>query len=120
MNAGETWVCEAFLSAQSSNNRGMRYAISSSAALGKGAIEGEILGNTNAVTALTWARITAVNSIVATTLHTQAKTVGGERIHFSVINPDSSTTISIALAVLNTGDTATAFAGSYLKAERVR
>ena len=120
MNAGETWVCEAFLSAQSSNNRGMRYAISSSAALGKGAIEGEILGNTNAVTALTWARITAVNSIVATTLHTQANTVGGDRIHFSVINPDSSTTISIALAVLNTGDTATAFAGSYLKAERVR
>lgn len=120
INTGETWVCEAFITAQSNNNRGMRYAISSSGTSTFGNIEGQVIGNTNAVTALSSARITAANSIIATTLHSQANTPGFDRIHLSIQNPTATTTISIAIAVTNSADTATAFAGSYMIAEKVR
>lgn len=99
----------------------MRYAISSSTAnLGIGVIEGQLFGNTSALTTQASARITNVNAIIGTSYHTQATTPGMDRIHFLIINPSTTTTISIAAAVTNVGDTATVFAGSYLSARKIR
>jgi hypothetical protein len=119
-NPGDTWICEAHLTAQSSNNRGLRYAISSSGGATFGDIEGQLISNTSALTAFTSARITAPNTIIATSVHTQANTPGADQIYFSVINPSATTTISIAVAMTNAADTGTVFAGSYLIARKVR
>lgn len=119
ISPGETWIGEAQITAQSSNNRGLRWAISSSAGT-MGDIEGMVFSNTTALTAFASARILAINSIVATTVHGQGNTPGLSKINFIVINPSTTTTISIAMAMLNAGDTGTAFIGSYLSARRVR
>ena len=119
MQAGETWTCNAYLSTQSSNNRGMVYAISSSAGT-IGDVEGWVMTELNAITTPSRQRLTAVNTKMATLVHTQINTPGPDQIQLCIVNPSTTTTISIAVAVSNNNDTVTVFQGSYLIAKRVR
>jgi hypothetical protein len=118
VNAGETWICEAFLSAQCSAVTGMKYAISSSVGT-FGVIEGYVVGVTNAITAQTVNRLSASNLVNASALHTQVNTPALDKINFSIINPSTSSIISIALAAVAATATASLFQGSYLVAEKI-
>ena len=118
MQAGETWMCNAYLTAQASNARGMVYAISSSAGT-VADVEGWVYGVLNSITTLSRQRLTAVNTKIGTLIHTQANTPGPDEIQLCIINPSVATTISIAVAVSNTGDTVTVFRGSYIHARKI-
>lgn len=111
-------MCEVNAMAQSSNNRGLRWAISSSNA-STGSILGWLTSELNALTTPSFQQATTANVEFGTTVHTQANVMGPDTFRFWVMNAPSTSTYSIAVRVLNSVDTATVFAGSMLRSTRM-
>ena len=118
MQAGESWICNGYFTAQASNARGMNVAISSSDGT-FGDVEGWYMSVGNNITTLVRQRITAVNTKLATAVHTQANTAGPDTLQLCLINPSAATTVSFAVSSTNGSDTMTVFAGSYIHARKV-
>lgn len=113
--AGEVWRVEVNMTAQCSGTGGVAYAVSAPAG---STIEGWVQSSTNAITTLSYQRLTAINTLTATALHTVATTPGPDRIVF-VITAGATGTIAIQAASKTSGQTTTVFANASLVAHRI-
>lgn len=112
--AGETWVVECQLTAQCSGNGGTKYAVAAPAG---STIEGWLYSSLNAVTTLSYQRLTAVGTLVGTAVHTIATTPAPDRIAF-VLVAGATGSVTIQAASATSGQTTTVFSGSSLSARR--
>jgi hypothetical protein len=116
IGANETWVVDVQLTAQCSGTGGTKYAVAAPAGA---TIEGWIYSSLAAITTLSYQRITAINTLNATALHTVATTPGGDIIRFTVVNGSTAGVVAIQAASVTAGQTTTVFLGSGMRAQRV-
>jgi hypothetical protein len=114
VNSGEVWVVEAKLTAQCSSTGGTGYAV---AAPSGSTIEGWVWSSTSAVTTLSYQRLTAINTLTATALHTVATTPAPDRVYFTV-TAGAAGAVSLQVASKTSGQTTTVFANSSMIARR--
>src|ERR1035437_196157 len=122
MNPGENWICDFYGSVVCSNARGIRFSISSSAGAGftTGNIEGwAFVGGGNSIS-FGSSRIMSMNTILSSSASPVANIPVPYQIHFSIMNPRSTSTIAIAAGVSNALDTATILDGAYMVAQKIR
>lgn len=112
--SGEKWVVECKLTTQCSGVGGVLYAVSAPAG---STIEGWVQSSTALITTLSYQRLTAINTLIATALHTVATTPGPDRIFFVVV-AGATGTVAIQAASVTAGQTTTVFANSSLIAQR--
>jgi hypothetical protein len=116
MAASEAWEVEFQGTVQCSGSGGSKFSIGAPAAA---TIEGWIRSSLAAITTLSYQRVTAVNTLNATALHTVATTPGPDVIKFSIVNGAVAGNCALQIASVTAGQTTTVFAGSYWKARRV-
>jgi hypothetical protein len=112
----EIWVVDVQLTAQCSSTGGVKYAV---AAPASATIEGWIYSSTSAITTLSYQRITVINTLNGTALHTVATTPAPDVIRFTVTNSATAGVVTIQAASVTSSQTTTIFAGSGLRAQRV-
>lgn len=112
--AGETWVVECRLTAQCSGTGGSAFAVTAPAG---STIEGWVQSSTSAITTLSYQRLTAINTLTATALHTVATTPGPDRIFFTIV-AGATGTVALQAASKTAGQTTTVFASASLVAQR--
>jgi hypothetical protein len=112
----EVWSVDVQITAQCSGNGGSKYAVAAPAGA---TIEGWIYSSTNAVTTLSYQRLTAVGALNATPLHTVTTTPAPDVIRFVITNGSTAGTVAIQAASVTAGQTTTLFLGSGLVAVRI-
>ena len=108
-------TCAAGGSGGCSGGGGSKYAIATPAGA---TIEGWIYSSAGAITTLSYQRVTAINTLNATALHTVATTPGGDILRFSITNGATAGVVAVQAASVTAGQTTTVFAGSWLRARR--
>jgi hypothetical protein len=116
VGANEVWSVDVQITAQCSGVGGSKYAV---AAPTGATIEGWIYSSTSTITTLSYQRLTAINSLNATALHTVATTPGPDVIRFVVANGGTAGAVTIQAASVTGGQTTTLFLGSGLVAVRI-
>jgi hypothetical protein len=116
IKVGETWVVDVQVTAQCTSTGGTKYAISAPTGA---TIEGWIYSSTTAITTLSYQRLTAINTLNATALHTVATTPAPDVIRFTITNPTTAGVIAVQAASVTAGQITTLFTGSNLRAQRV-
>ena len=111
--ANEIWNVDIEITCQCSNTGGVKFAI---AAPTGATIEGWILSSTGVITTPSYQRITAINTLNATAVHTVATTPGPDTIRFVVRNSTNAGNITLQAASGTNGQTTTIFANSCLLA----
>jgi hypothetical protein len=112
--SGEVWTVECRLTAQCSNTGGIAYAISAPSG---STIEGWVQSSTSAITTLSYQRLTAINTLTSTALHTVATTPAPDLIWF-VIVAGATGTVALQAASKTSGQTTTVFVNSSMVAQR--
>ncbi|MBP6624487.1 MAG: collagen-like protein [Chitinophagaceae bacterium] len=113
MAAGEVWIVDVMITAQSSSTGGVKYAIAAPAG---SVVEGWLFSSTSALTTLSHQRITAINTLTTTAVHTVANTPAPDRLTFTIVCGGTGGTCSINAASVTSGQTTTLFANSSLVA----
>jgi hypothetical protein len=116
MGANEVWVLEFNLTAQCSSTGGTKFQITAPAGA---TIEGWIESSTSAITTFSYQRITAINTLNVTALHTVATTPGPDYIWVRVKNSSTAGTCGLGFASVTAGQTTTIFAGSCVFGRKV-
>jgi hypothetical protein len=116
IGANEVWVVDVQLTAQCSSTGGSKYAV---AAPTGATIEGWIYSSLAAITTLSYQRLTAINTLNATALHTVATTPAPDVLRFTITNGSTAGAVTIQAASGTSGQTTTLFLGSALRAQRV-
>lgn len=114
--ASESWVVEYQGTVQCSGTGGVAYQINAPTGA---TIEGWLQSSTNAITTLSFQRITAINTATSTAVHTVGTTPAPDRIWFRVTNSTTAGTVAISAASRTNGQTTTIFAGSNINANKV-
>lgn len=115
IGANEVWVVDAQVTAQCSSTGGVKYAI---AAPTGALLEGWVYSSTSALTTLSYQRLTAINTLTATALHTVATTPAPDVLRFTLQNGSTAGTVAIQAASVTATQTTTLFANSGLRATR--
>ena len=113
MATGEVWIVEVNITAQCSSTGGVKYAIAAPAG---SVVEGWLFSSTSALTTLSHQRITAINTLTTTAVHTIANTTAPDRISFTIVCGGTGGTCSINAASGTAAQTTTLFANSSLTA----
>ena len=113
MATGEVWIVEVNITAQCSSTGGVKYAIAAPAG---SVVEGWLFSSTSALTTLSHQRITAINTLTTTAVHTIANTPAPDRISFTIVCGGTGGTCSINAASGTAAQTTTLFANSSLTA----
>jgi hypothetical protein len=111
--SGEIWVVKADLTAQCSAAAGIAYAVTAPAG---STIEGWVLSSTTTITTLLYQRLTAINTLTATAIHTVATTPGPDQIFF-VVTAGATGVCALQAASKTAGQTTT-IARSSMTAQR--
>lgn len=114
--ANEVWIAEYQLTVQCSGNGGSKYAIACPVGA---AIEGWIYSSTNAITTLSYQRVTAISALNGVALHTVATLPAPDVIRVLITNGANVGAVALQAASVTAGQTTTIFVGSYLRARRV-
>ncbi len=115
MAANEIWEVEFQGTAQCSSTGGTKYAISAPTGA---TVEGWIVSSTSAILTKSEQRLTAINTLSATALHTVATTPGSDVVKFTITNGSTAGNCVLQIASVISGQMTTLFAGSYWKARR--
>lgn len=115
MAANEVWEVEFQGTVQCSGVGGSKFAISAPAAA---TIEGWIRSSGAAILTQVFQRITAVNTLSATAMHTVAATPGPDIIKFAIVNGATPGNCVLQIASVTAGQTTTVSLGSYWKARK--
>lgn len=113
MAANDIWIVDVQITAQCSSTGGVKYQITTPAGA---TIEGWLLSSTSAITTLSYQRITAINTLTSTLVHTVATTPAPDVLRFTVTNGSTVGNCVIAVASGTSGQTTTLFAKSRLVA----
>lgn len=111
VNANEDWVFECRLTTQCSSTGGIKYAISAPTG---STIEGWILASTSSITSNSYQRITAINTLNTTALHTASNVPGPDRIRFLIRIGSTAGNVTLQAASVTSGQTTTIFARSFM------
>lgn len=112
----EIWEVDCQLTAQCSSTGGVKYAI---AAPSGATIEGWIYSSTSAILTFSYQRITAINTLNATALHTVTTTPAPDIIRFTITNSSTAGAVTVQAASGTSGQTTTVFVNSSLHARRI-
>lgn len=115
-NAGEIWVMEFFLTAQCGSTGGSKFQITAPAGA---VVEGWIQSSTSAITTLSYQRVTAINTLNATALHTVANTPAPDYIRVRVKMGGNAGTVGLGFASVTATQVTTLLAGSNMIAYKV-
>lgn len=116
VGANEYWIFEYQLTTQAGGNAGMKYSI---AAPTGSTIEGWIYSSLGAITTMSFQRLTAINTLNTTALHTVATTPGPDTIAFVLRTGATPGNVTLQAASGNSNQTLTIFANSYVNARKV-
>jgi len=116
IGANEVWIVDVQLTAQCSSTGGVKYAVTAPASA---TIEGWVYSSTSAIATLLYQRLTAINTLTTTALHTVATTPAPDIIRLTIVNSATPGVVAIQAASVTSGQTTTVFAGSWLRAQRV-
>src|SRR5215469_7795096 len=105
----EVWIVDCQITAQCSSTGGIAYAV---AAPTGATIEGWVKSSTSAITTLSYQRLTAINTLTSTALHTVATTPAPDMIRFTITNGSTAGVVTIEVASKTSGQTTTLFLGS--------
>ena len=112
----EVWAVDIQLTAQCSGTGGSKYAIAAPAGA---TIEGWIYSSTSSILTPSYQRMTAINTLNATALHTVATTPGPDIVRALVTNAATAGAVALQAASVTATQTTTLFASSYLCARRI-
>jgi hypothetical protein len=116
IGATETWMVTVQLTTQCSSTGGVKYAIAGPAS---STIEGWLYSSLAAITTLSYQRLTAINTLTATAVHTVATTPAPDILAFTITGGGTAGAVTIQAASGTSGQTTTIFAKSSLQAVRV-
>lgn len=114
--ANEVWLMQVQFTAQCSSTGGSKFQINAPTGA---TIEGWYEGTTSSLTALTYQRITAINTLTGTASNTVATTPAPGYIWVRIKNSSTAGTVSFGAASVTSTQTTTVFAGAVLTAFKV-
>jgi hypothetical protein len=112
----ETWVVDMQLTASCSGTGGLLYAISTPAGA---TIEGWLYSSLGAITTLSYQRLNAINTLIATPVHTVATTPSPDVIRFTIVNGATAGSVTLQVASKTAGQISSVLSNSSLIAYRV-
>lgn len=115
MDANTTYIVEINLTAQCSGNGGCKFSISVGTSNSGVTIEGWVNSNSSSTTAFRAQRVTTLDTLMSTAVHTSSSTPLSDNIIFTINNGSTSQTCRLNAASNTSGQTTTIFAGSNMR-----
>jgi hypothetical protein len=114
--ANDVWHIRYQGTAQCSSTGGVKYQVTAPTGA---TVEGWLYSSTSAITTLSYQRITAINTLTSTAIHTVGTTPAPDQIDAIVVVGATGGTIAIGAASVTNAQTTTILANSSLKIEKL-